>query len=290
MTDAAIFDSRRCELGEGLLWHPARGQIFWFDIINKRLMSQDAAGAPLEWRFDEHVSAAGWIDHDRLLIASETALFDYSLRTGARAPIVALEAENAVTRSNDGRADPHGGFWIGTMGKRMERGAGAIYRFYRGAVRRLYADITVSNAICFDPKGAWAQFCDTVTGRVMRVALDAEGWPVGEPAVFLDLRAERLNPDGAIIDAEGATWIAQWGAARVAVYGPDGALQRVVATPGAPHSACPCLGGDGLSTLFVATAQENLNAAERARFAQSGMTFALPGAGRGVAEPAVALT
>ena len=37
----------------------------------------------------------------------------------------------------------------------------------------------------------------------MRVALDAEGWPKGSPETFLDLTAEGLNPDGAVVDAEG---------------------------------------------------------------------------------------
>ena len=52
-----IFDSRPCELGEGPLWHPVREQLFWFDILNNRLLSRDDTG-PLEWRFAERVSAA----------------------------------------------------------------------------------------------------------------------------------------------------------------------------------------------------------------------------------------
>jgi sugar lactone lactonase YvrE len=55
-------------------------------------------------------------------------------RAGHLAP---LEADNAATRSNDGRADPFGGFWIGTMGKNAEAGAGALYRYYRGEVVKL---------------------------------------------------------------------------------------------------------------------------------------------------------
>ena len=52
-----------------------------------------------------------------------------------------LDANNPATRSNDGRADPWGGFWIGTMGKEMGRGEGGIYRWYRGKLRKLYGDI-----------------------------------------------------------------------------------------------------------------------------------------------------
>ena len=147
-----IFSDTVCTLGEGPLWHPERKQLFWFDIVGKKLLSRTAAGEQV-WSFDDHVSAAGWIDRTRLLIASERALFTFDVDTGAQDHVVALEADNAVTRSNDGRADPQGGFWIGTMGKEKERKAGAIYRYYRGEVRKLVDQVTVSNAICFSPDG-----------------------------------------------------------------------------------------------------------------------------------------
>lgn len=282
-----IFDARRCELGEGPLWHPERKQLFWFDILGNRLLTQ-AADGPQEWRFGERVSAAGWVDADRLLIASESALFRFDLRSGARETICALEADIPGNRSNDGRADPQGGFWIGTMGKAAEPGAGAIYRFWRGELRRLFAPISISNAICFPPDGRHAHFADTVTGKVMRVALDAEGWPEGEPEVFLDLSGEGLNPDGAVVDADGVLWLAEWGSARVSAYAPDGRRLRSVAVAAA-QSSCPAFGGPDLSTLYVTTALQGMDAAARAAEPQGGMTFAAPGAGRGQREHRVIL-
>ena len=73
-----LFDPRICTLGEGALWHPERGQAFWFDILGKRLLSRHQ-GRELSWQFDEPVSAAGWIDRDSLLIASASALFRFHL-------------------------------------------------------------------------------------------------------------------------------------------------------------------------------------------------------------------
>ena len=67
------FDARSCFLGEGAFWHPLRQQFFWFDVLEGRLLSRDASG-PLEWRMGRIASAAGWVDQDRLLIATETGL------------------------------------------------------------------------------------------------------------------------------------------------------------------------------------------------------------------------
>lgn len=282
-----IFDDRRCELGEGPLWHPLRKQLFWFDILSNRMLSQDATG-PLVWQFDERVSAAGWVDRDTLLVASETALSRFDLRDGRREVLVPLEADNSVTRSNDGRADPQGGFWIGTMGKRAEPGAGSVWRWHGGALRRLFPGISISNAISFAPDGRSAHFADTAVGKVWRVALDAAGWPAGQPELFLDLTAEGLNPDGAVCDADGLLWLAQWGAARVSAYAPDGSLVRSVAFD-APHTTCPAFGGEGLATLFCTSAQEGMTAAARTAYPHSGKVFAAEGLARGMAEHRVTL-
>ena len=138
-----------------------------------------------------------------------------------------LEADNNATRSNDGRADPWGGFWIGTMGKCHEAAAGAIYRWFAGELRRLYADITVSNAICFSPDRSCAYFADTRDGRIMRQELESEeGWPVGEPRVLIDVSCESFGADGMVIDSEGCLWNARWGDHRVARYAPNGVLRN----------------------------------------------------------------
>ena len=274
---AEVYDDRQCLLGEGPLWHPLRGELFWFDIISKKLISKTQ-----EWVFDEHVSAAGWIDVDRLLIASETALFTFDLRDGSRVHVVDLDAENPVTRSNDGRADPQGGFWIGTMGKSAEPNAGAIFRYYRGEVRMLFGNITISNSICFAPNGDRVYFTDTRLQKILAMALDAEGWPTGVPAVFVDLSGDGLNPDGSIVDAEGCLWNAQWGARRVARYSNDGVFLSAVDVA-AKQASCPAFGGADLTTLFVTSAADGLDGSDE------GKTFAIEVGVKGQAEHQVVL-
>lgn len=278
-----VFDDRSCTLGEGPLWHPEREQLFWFDILGCKLMSRDGSG-PLEWQFDEHVSAAGWIDRDTLLIASERALFRFDLKTGAREDLVAMESDEPVTRSNDGRADPWGGFWIGTMGKEAEPGAGAIYRFFQGRLECLYSDVTIPNAICFSPDRRYAYYTDTPTRQIMRQPLKEDGWPTGPAEVFVDLREAGLNPDGAVVDAEGCLWNAQWGASRVARYAPNGTLLSALEIP-AQQTSCPAFGGDGLQTLFVTSAAEGLENPQ----AVQGQTFAAKTNTRGQAEHRIQL-
>jgi len=265
MTAPQVFDDRACVLGEGPLWHPLREQFFWFDILRKSLMSR-IGDQTLEWQFDEHVSAAGWIDENRLLVASESSLSTFDLETDESEWVIGLEVDNAITRSNDGRADPFGGFWIGTMGKSAEKGAGAIYRFYKGELRKLFDGISVSNAICFAPDGTCAYFTDTHSRQVMRQQLDAIGWPHGQPEVFVDLREQGLNPDGAVVDGTGCIWIALWGAGQIARFDPQGLLLSAIDYP-ASQMTCPSFGGPDLTTLYATSAAVHLDEP------QGGQTF-----------------
>ncbi|MBC6407297.1 MAG: SMP-30/gluconolactonase/LRE family protein [Rhodobacteraceae bacterium] len=270
------YDTRSCTLGEGPLWHPERQQLFWFDIMGHHLLTQDANG-PRQWQFDEAVSAAGWVDQDTLLIASASGLWRFDIRSGARYPIVEMEAENSVTRSNDGHADPWGGFWIGTMGHHVEPKAGAIYCFYCGTLTELYDEISVPNSISFNHDQRYAYFTDTPTQIVLRQALNPEqGWPLGDPELWLYLRAGDLNPDGAVIDAAGQVWVAQWGTVPVVTYDPDGTFQSAIPVE-VRQTTCPAFGGPDFTTLYCTSAAVNLPAEIKAAQPANGMTLASEG-------------
>lgn len=282
-----VFDPTPCALGEGALWHPLREQLFWFDILNRRLMTRENDQTRY-WQFDRMVSAAGWVDHDTLLVATQTDLVRLDLATGAETHLAALEADRSDTRSNDGRADPWGGFWISTMGLDAQQGAGAIYRYYLGELRKLRAEVTIPNAICFAPDGQHAWFADTDRATIWRQPLGGDGWPQGEAEIWLDLMEEGLRPDGAVVDAEGCFWMAQWGAGRVARHAPDGSFLSALDFP-ASQTTCPGFGGPDFGTLFVTSATKDLSDDQLRAEPEAGHTFTRPAPARGLPEPAVKL-
>ena len=85
----AVFDERKCSLGEGAFWHPEREQLFWFDINAKQLLTQGVKG-PDHWQFEEHVSAAGWVEKAILLVASSKALIRFNIETGDQTVVCEL--------------------------------------------------------------------------------------------------------------------------------------------------------------------------------------------------------
>lgn len=244
-----VFDDHKCQLGEGPFWHPERQELLWFDILDRKLLSSSN-----DWTLPRAASAAGWIDSDSLLIATSSGLEVFNLRDGSSELIQAVEADNTVTRSNDGRTDPLGGFWFSTMGWNAEAKAGAIYRYAEGEVRKLHEGVTIPNAICFSPCSNWAYFADTSLQQVFRQKLDpATGWPVENATLFVDFSRQGKNPDGAITDIKGNVWIAMWGSSELLGVSPEGDEIGSIPLP-TPHVTCPASGSLDTPDIYITSA------------------------------------
>ena len=279
-----IFDQTACALGEGTLWHPLRNELIWFDILGAVMYRRgsETVATPMA----EMCSAAGWVDENRLLIAAQSRLMLYDIAANQSQTLALLEADDAETRSNDGRADPQGGFWIGTMEMSGAAGRGALYRYAEGGLVKLQDGLSIPNSICFSPDGSCAYYADTAAQTLWRQPLDARGWPAGAREIFMDFKPMGLFPDGAITDAEGRLFIAHWGAGCIGVYTPEGAALARHILP-APQPTCPAFGGPMLQTLFCSSATVDL--APEALTPSSGNVFALSGLGQGRPEPRVRL-
>ena len=284
-----LLSAERCQLGEGPTYDPSTGTAWWFDILERRLFEcRIASGVTTIHTLPRMGSALARIDAGRQLVVTDDGLYVRTMSDGRMELFVAVEADNPSTRSNDARVHPSGTLWFGTMGRRAEHGAGAIYALHAGKVVRLYPDISIPNAICFSPSGEIGYFTDTARNVLNRVALDAAtGLPTGDPVPLIHHR-DAGGLDGAVVDADGLIWNARWGAGCVDVYDPAGRRLRSLRVP-ALQSSCPAFVGPDLSQLLVTSAWQGMDEAARAADPGHGQTFLLEAGARGRPEPDVKL-
>lgn len=276
-----VFDNTICQLGEGPLWHPMNNALFWFDIVSKSMhMRELDTDITKVWHFSEFVTAAHWIDQQHLLIESERELFQFNFVSNTRHTVVELESANFNTRSNDGRGDPHGGFWISTMSLEASDHAGAIYRYFCGELRQLHTRITIPNGICFSPDGSTAYFSDSASKIVYKQQLDANGWPDAQACTFIDFSEDKTIPDGACTDYQGNIWIADWGGSRVLSHSKEGRFTGEVLF-NISQPTCPTFGGQELNQLLVTSARAGLPDACAETETNAGATFSITGLAQG---------
>jgi len=174
---------------------------------------------------------------------------------------------------NDGKCDPAGRFWAGTMDVGDQRGRGALYRLGTDlGVTRVLQGVTTSNGIDWSPDGQTMYYVDS--GYPTIDAMDFEG-STGTPTrrrTVLSLGPGDGTPDGLTVDADGHIWLALWGGWEVRRFAPDGAPGPVVRLPVARVTSC-VFGGEDLGDLYITSAWSGLSDDERASQPHAGGVF-----------------
>jgi sugar lactone lactonase YvrE len=187
-------------------------------------------------------------------------------------------------RLNDGRADPRGAFWAGSMrnnvhpdgtGCECDGADGVLFRIDPGgAVTEWKRGIGIANTLAWSPRGTRFYFGDSAANRVDVYDYDAATGTIANPRPFLEGFSRGL-PDGSAMDSEGCLWNCRYGGAAIVRVKPDGAIDRVLEMPAANITSCT-FGGPDLKTLYVTSAA--LNAApHRLAGALFAMAMEVPG-------------
>ena len=126
---ASLLLDCKCELAEGPMWHPIEQKLYWVDILSKRLHRYDLNTEIQENRdFPMIISAIVPLKTGGLIIATEENFLKYDFDQGTSIELAKLEDQIPDNRTNDGKCDPQGRFWIGTMSKTAAKNAGTLYR------------------------------------------------------------------------------------------------------------------------------------------------------------------
>jgi sugar lactone lactonase YvrE len=283
-------------LGESPLWDPDTGRLYYCDIAGHRLHRIDpGSGAATSWPFDTDVACCARLDSGGLLLAMRDGLWRFDPATGVRTLLADAPYEQAHERFNDGKCDPAGRFWVGTIYEPRQPPLAHLYRWAQGRLECMEGGITVSNGLAWSPDGRTQYWSDTTSHTVFAFDHDvAQGrvsgrrpfaqFPRRVPEQPLDRYGGR--PDGAAVDAEGGYWVAMYEGSRVLRLSPSGELLQELRLP-VRCPTMPCFGGPGLRTLFVTTARHGRPDEELAAQPEAGCVFAVQVEVPGLPIPAV---
>lgn len=276
-------------LGECPVWDGRDHCLFWIDIDSRAVHRFDPATGENQTRTlaGRPGSLALTGDPDRLLVAVEHQLVDLTWSSGEVAARTDLEPEGPGKRLNDGRCDPAGRFWVGSMGDPPTdgRGAGVLHRVDAdGSAHVVQTGIGVSNALAFSPDGTVMYWADTLRDLVWAYDYDLGTGERSNQRVFLDFADLPGRPDGACVDAAGCFWVAcvfGWSLLRVT---PDGDVDRVIELP-VEKPTMPAFGGPGLDTVFVTSISSGGSYGSVPGQPRAGGLFALSPGANGLPEP-----
>ena len=282
-------------LGESPFWQPAENRLYWLDIPGQRLRRlciQDklhAQGEVEDWTLPEEpgcfapAALGGWI------MALRSGIYRAHEWGGPLTLLASAPYDTAHLRFNDGKCDPAGHFWGGSMYEPRDRAAGVLYAYQTGAGLQAKADqATVANGLAWSPDGGSLYWSDTGAHRIRVWNYDAasmglsnervlaqfpmkpKDWVWGTP----EASAYAGRPDGATVDAQGFYYAAMYEGRRLAKIAPDGRVVAFIETP-VQCPTMPCFGGDDLCTLFITTSAHGRSPQELQALPDSGCVFAM---------------
>ncbi len=283
MTADLILD-QKARLGEGAIWHPDENRFYWIDIENGLVHIFDpATGDNQTVSVVERVGTVVPDSQGNALVALESGIYHLNLRTAKKTLLAAPEQGIRGNRFNDGKCDPAGRLWAGTMTMENKKGAGGLYQLdLDGAVRRMKGQVTISNGICWSLDHKTMYYIDTPTGMVEAFDYQVASGTISNSREVIRVPEEMGYPDGSTIDEEGMIWIALWGGGMVGRWDPKtGQLLQKIEVDALNVTSC-AFGGPDLATLYITTAREGLDEAQLDRYPKSGGVFAVDPGVKGV--------
>ncbi|MDA4123582.1 MAG: SMP-30/gluconolactonase/LRE family protein [Thaumarchaeota archaeon] len=260
-----IASNIRAELGEGPSWDAEKKVLYWVDISGG-VVYVHTPNDPND-KLVQRVKDVGCVVPRKgggLAVASQHALYGLDLQGKTLTPLTEqVETDKAENRFNDGKCDPAGRFWAGTMDGRPTRSPiGAFYVLEKGRkLKKVLSDITVSNGMGWSPDNKTMYYIDSPTRKVSAFDYALSTGEIKNRRTVVDFAQtqQQGNPDGMAVDAEGMIWVAHWGGGRVTRWNPsNGKLLDTIIIPADQSSSC-CFGGDNLDELYITSARKGID-------------------------------
>jgi sugar lactone lactonase YvrE len=282
--DVELVLDAKATLGEGAIWDSRWQRLLWVDIDEGEVHIFNPADlSDRTIMVGRKVGTVVPRESGGLMLAVEDGFAELDLGTGETKILYDPEPDLPDNRFNDGKCDPAGRFWAGTISLARKQGTANLYCMDTDlSVKRMLAGVTNSNGLVWSLDHTKMYYIDTPTRRVTAFDYDSDTGQIADPRPVVEVPPDTGKPDGMTIDAEGMLWVAHFSGARVTRWDPDtGEALEVVPVPALRVTSC-AFGGEKLDELYITTARTGADDEELKKYPHAGGLFlARPGV-RGV--------
>ncbi len=270
-----LFDARAL-LGEGAIWDHLLKRLYWVDI--EGMCFNVFNPATLEnktYNTEKRIGSVVPINSNAVLVALEDGLAIINLTNGA----IEYKCKTQIhlthnKRFNDGKCDPNGRFWVGTLSMDDIREVSALYCVKDDfTLEEKITGVSISNGIVWNADGSLMYYIDTPTGEIVQYDFEGKSGHISNKKLVVKIPEEIGYPDGMTIDIDGMLWVALWDGFGVVKINPfTGQLLQKVDLPVPKVTSC-AFGGENLDTLFITTARTQMSEKELEDYPLSGAIF-----------------
>lgn len=263
-----LLHEAKATLGEGPVWDARTQNLYWVDILNKKVFAWDQTIAEV----DDFVGCLAPQPNGHLILGKRFSFVDLDPDTGHQA-ILAAVSEPAANRFNDGKCDPAGRFLAGSMDMNEKNATGRLYRFDGKKVETLISNVTISNGMAWSPDHKTFYYIDTPTREICAYDYDITHGEINNRRVAFTVPESMGWPDGMTSDMQGNVWVALWGGAQISKWNPrTGKLLEQIPIPALQTSSC-AFGGKNMNELYITSARVGMSETALSKYPLSGGVF-----------------
>lgn len=248
--------------GEGPLWLDRKAMLNWVDIDGCRLNSLDPLTAKTgSVSFDESVCAIVETTSDLRLLALAKRMVLINHSGDIIEDLCEIESDRPNNRCNDGKVDPAGRLWIGTMHNEGMAGEGSLYRLdhQNNQPVRMLDGLSIANGLAWSRDSRTFFYIDSPTREIWAFDFDPANSSISNRRTVVHVPDTMGIPDGMSIDTNDRLWVAHWGDGMVRCWDPrDGSHLASIQIQDKLSTSCT-FGGANRDTLYITSGSDSNN-------------------------------
>ncbi len=248
------------DLGEGPIWSADTSSVTWTDITQNTFHTADIdTGRTMSFGVPSMVGAIAHSKEGGYIAATQKGFARIGV-DGKYSPLHSFLPDDM--RMNDGKVDPSGRFWAGSMALSFEKGRGSLYVLEKdNSYRSILDDITLSNGMGWSPDAQYFYYIDSVPGVLKRFDYDLHTGQISNPKDLITFDSSSGIPDGMSMSSDGKIVIALWDGGRIEIYEPSGEKVSEI-TLGVSRPTSCTFAGPNRDILIVSTASQGIDRAD----------------------------
>lgn len=262
-------------LGEGAFWNYKTMELYWVDIEGKEFnIYNPSTRNNRSIKMPSLIGTVVPYNENEAVVALVDGIYKVNLQTEELNLLSDVEANKPENRFNDGKCDPNGNFWVGSMYFEQSKPNASVYKISeKGETVKMIDSVTISNGIVWTKDSKTMYYIDTPTSHIMAYDFDPQTSTISNGRIAINVNEEDGFPDGMTIDENDMLWVGMWNGDAIAHFNPlTGELINKIKVPA--HNVTSCaFGGENLDILYITTSSLDMTKEEQEKYPLAGSIF-----------------
>ena len=274
-TEVKVLWKLRCKLGEGTLWVKEHNSIYFVDIKKKSFFSLNTKNnKKKKYRVNKEIGFLAHIKGDIFILGLQGELRIQNIKTKKIIKSILIEEDIKLNRINDGKTDPKGNLWFGTMDnleRKIEKGS--LYKLDKNLLlTRVDRNYRITNGPAFIDE---LNFYHTDSSKkiIYKIRINKKNKIINKK-IFKKFSSKEGSPDGMTLDKNKNLWVAHFHGACVSVFNDRAKLIHRIQLPAKNITNCT-FGGQKNNELFITSATKGMSNTDLQKYRYSGFLFSV---------------